>query len=179
VVAPTGVKTAGWLAAAALAAGLIGVLAFHGERPEPGLARFAPEGVLADWPVQLVSLVDLSAGGSQRSFRRDPSGGWHPEAGVGLTAADLSQKIETALTLLHNSGPQRTDLVSEHLSEFGLEAPRLTVTAHMTGGASITIEFGGTNPLGLGRYARLAGRSEIWLMPAFVADAWDSVTAAQ
>jgi len=79
------------------------------------------------------------------------------------------------LKLLHNSAPQRTDLASEQLSEFGLAPPRLTVTARMTGGASITIEFGRTNPLGLERYARVVGRGEILLMPAFVADAWEPV----
>jgi len=56
-----------------------------------------------------------------------------------------------------------------------LAPPRLTVTARMTGGASITIEFGRTNPLGLERYARVVGRGEILLMPAFVADAWEPV----
>jgi hypothetical protein len=179
VVAPARVKAWGWPLAAALAAGFIGLLAFNGERQEPGLARFAPAGILAEWPVGQVTSVEVGAGANQRSFRRNPGGGWHAEAADTVTTADLDERIEKALTLLHNSGPQRTDLAGEQLSEFGLAPPRLAVTARMTGGASITIEFGGTNPLGLERYARVVGRNEILLMPAFVADAWEPVAKAR
>jgi hypothetical protein len=101
------------------------------------------------------------------------------EAADAATTADLSERIETGLTLLRNSGPQRTDLTSEQLAEFGLSPPRLAVTARMTGGANITIEFGGANPLGLERYARVVGQREILLMPAFVADAWEPVAEAR
>jgi len=168
-------KAWGWPVAAALAAGFIGLLAFHGERPEPGLARFVPAGLLADWQVQQVISVEVGAGAYRRSFHRHPGGGWRPDAADAGTTADLSEHIETGLKLLRNSAPQRTDLASEQLGEFGLEPPRLTVTAHMTGSASVTIEFGGRNPLGLERYTRIVGRTEILLMPAFVADAWEPV----
>jgi len=160
------VKAWGWPTAAILAAGFIGVLAFQGERPEPGLARFTPAGLLADWPVQQVTSVEVSAGAQHQSFRRNPGGGWRLEAGDAATTADLTKRIETGLTLLHNSGPQRIDLEIEQLAEFGLAPPRLIVTAHMTGGASVTIEFGSTNPLGQERYARIVGRNKILLLPA-------------
>jgi Domain of unknown function (DUF4340) len=169
----------GWLVAAALSAGFIGVLAFRGERPEPGLARFRPAGLLADWPVEQVTSVDVDAGANHWSFRRNPAGGWRADAATTATTADLGERIEKGLTLLHNSGPQRTDLAAEQLGEFGLAPPRLTVIARMRDGAGVTIEFGGTNPLGLERYARIAGRSEILLMPGFVADAWQMVTEAR
>jgi hypothetical protein len=175
VVAPAGVRAWGWPFAAALSAGLIGVLAFHGERPEPGLARFAASGLLADWPIQQVNSVEVSAGGHRQSFRRNPGGGWRPEAADAAITADLADRIDLGLELLHNSAPQRTDLASEQLAEFGLEPPRFTVTARTTAGAGVTIEFGGANPLGLERYARVEGRSEILLMPDYVADAWQRV----
>lgn len=175
MVAPARLKAWRWPVAAILAAGFIGLLAFEGERPEPGLVRFVPAGILVDWPIEQVSSVEVSVGTDRRSFRRNPGGGWRPEVADAVTTADLAERIETALKLLHNSGPQRTDLASEQLSEFGLAPPRLTVTARMTSGASVTIEFGGTNPLGLERYARVVGRREILLMPAFVADAWEPV----
>jgi hypothetical protein len=162
-----------------IAAGFIGLLAFHGERPEPGLARFAPAGLLADWPVQHVASVEVSAGTDHRSFYRNPSGGWRLEAADAVTTPDLAERIETGLNLLHNSAPERTDLTSEQLGEFGLEPPRLTVTAHAASGASIAVEFGVTNPLGLERYARIVGQTEVLLMPAFVADAWERVAEAQ
>src|SRR5262249_54526757 len=174
-----GVKAGAWAVAATLAAGFIGLLAFQGGRRERGLARFTPAGLLADWPVEQVTSVEISAGANHRSFRRNTAGGWHAEAADTVTTADLGERIEKGLTLLHNSGPQRTDLASEQLAEFELAPPHLSVTARMTGGTSITIEFGSTNPLGLERYARVAGRSEILLMPAFVADAWEPFAAAQ
>jgi hypothetical protein len=169
----------GWPVAAALSAGFIGVLAFHGERPEPGLARFRPAGLLADWPVEQVMSVEVDAGANHWSFHRNPAGGWRADAANTATTADLGERIEKGLTLLHNSGPQRTDLAGEQLVEFGLAPPRLTVIARIRDGAGVTIEFGGTNPLGLERYARIAGRSEILLMPAFVADAWQMVAEAR
>lgn len=175
MVAPASVRPWGWPLAAVLSAGFIGLLAFHGERPAPGLARFAPAGLLADWPIEQVTSVEVSAGPKHRLFRRNPGDGWRLEVADAATAANLARRIDVGLKLLHNSAPQRTDLASEQLSEFGLAPPRLTVTARMTGGASITIEFGRTNPLGLERYARVVGRGEILLMPAFVADAWEPV----
>jgi hypothetical protein len=178
VVAPASVRAWGWSLVAALSAGFIVLLAFHGERPEPGLARFAPAGLLADWPVEQVTSVEVGAEAKHRLFRRNSGGGWRLEVADAATTADLAQRIDMGLKLLHNSGPQRTDLASEQLAEFGLAPPRLTVTARMTGGTSVTIEFGGTNPLGLERYARVVGRSEILLMPAFVADAWEPVAEA-
>ena len=179
MVAPARLKVSGWLLAAALAAGFLGILAFEGERPEPGLARFAPAGLLAKWPVHQVMSVDVSAGTDHRSFHRNPTGGWRLAAAGAATTADLAQSIETGLKLLHNSAPERTDLTGEQLGEFGLEPAQLTVTAHAADGDSIAVEFGGRNPLGLERYARVVGRAEILLMPGFVADAWERVAEAQ
>ena len=174
-----GVKAWAWAIAATLAVGFIGFLAFQGERPEPGLARFNPAGLLANWPIEQVRFVEIGSREKHQSFRRDPEGGWRLGSADVALPADLDERIEQGLKLLHNSGPQRTDLGSEQLAEFGLAPPRLTVTARTTDGASTTIEFGGTNPLGLERYARIAGRSEILLMPSFVAEAWESVAEAR
>lgn len=160
----------GWPVAAAAAAGFIALLALHGERPEPGMARFAPAGLLAGWQLQQVVTVEIADGAGRRVFRRDAGGVW--QAGDGAAAAELARQIGDALTLLRNSPPQRSDLAGGQLDEFGLDPPRLSVTARTAGGDSLTIEFGGANPLGLERYARVAGRPGILLMPGFVADAW-------
>jgi hypothetical protein len=179
VVAPASLKAWGWPVAATLAAGSIGLLAFHGERPEPGLARFTPAGLLADWPVEQVTSVEVSSPAYWRSFRRSPGGGWHPEGADAAITPELAERIEMGLTLLHNSGPQRSDLANAQLEEFGLAPPSLTITARRTDGAGITIEFGGANSLGLERYARVIGRAEILLMPTFVAAAWEPLAAAR
>ncbi len=170
-----GVMRWAWPIAATVAAGFIGLLAFQGERPAPGLVRFEPAGLLADWPVRQVTKVEVQAGTDHRSFQRDSDGLWQLHATDAAAANDLAEHIETGLTLLHNSAPQRTDLADQQLAEFGLEPPRLTVTARTAIGDSIMIAFGGTNPLGLARYTRIVGRAEILLMPAFVADAWQRV----
>jgi len=179
VVAPAGVRAWGWPTAAALAAGFIAVLAFQGERPEPGLVRFAPAGLLADWPVEQTSAVEVGAGTRHRLFRRDPAGGWRPETANAPETAALAEQIETGLKLLRNSAPQRADLSEGQLAEFGLMPPRFTVTVNRAEDAKVTIEFGGANPLGLERYARVVGRPEILLMPAFVADAWEPLAKTQ
>lgn len=177
MVAPARLKAWAWPSAATLAAGFIALLAFQGERPEPGLVRFAPAGLLADRPIQDVTSVEISAPNYKRSFQRDPRGGWRSSAADTAIDGDLVKSLETGLKLLHNSAPQRTDLAIDQLDEFGLKPARLTVTVRAKSGDAVTVEFGGANPLRLERYARIAGRSEVLLLPAFVADAWEQIAA--
>ncbi len=165
--------------AAASAALFIAILAFHGERPEPGLVNFRPGGVVADWPLAEVTTVAVGAGEARRSFHRLPTGGWADDAAP--TAAPVTEAIETGLKLLHNSPPERwlaaDEIGDRPLAEFGLAPPRLAVTVRRASGGSITVYFGGPNPLGLTRYARIDGRPGIALLPAFVAESWERVAA--
>ena len=174
-----GVTRWAWPIAAAVAAGFIAVLAFHGERPEPGLERFTPAGLLADWPIEQVIAVEVSAGADRRSFHRGADGGWHLSAGDAPLGSDLAERIETGLKLLRNSAPQRNfaagELEGRDLAEFGLDPPRLMVGIRGITGGAVTIQFGGANPLGLARYTRIDGRPQIWLLPSFVAEAWERV----
>jgi len=173
-------KAWGWAAAAALAAAFLCVLAFQGERPEPGLSRFEPAGLLVDWLTEDVAALELSAGTQHRSFHRGESG-WRGE--VENASADLEQRIATGLKLLRNSAPERifaAHEIGEHtLVDFGLEPPRLTLAARTADGRSVIIRFGGANPLGLARYTRIDGRPEVILLPGFVAEAWERVMATR
>ena len=72
MVAAAGVRGWGWAAAAVLAAGFIALLALHGERPEPGLARFQPAGLLADWPIEQVTSIELRADEEAAEAPRGP-----------------------------------------------------------------------------------------------------------
>jgi hypothetical protein len=174
-VAATAVKLWGWSFAAALAAGFLGFLAFHGERPEAGLGRFEPAGLLVNWPLEDVAAIEISAGAEQRSYRRAAGSGWRGE-GRALSAS-AEERIAMGLKLLHNSPPERIfsadELGDRRLAEFGLAPPRLSVTASTAAGRSITVHFGAANPLELARYARVEGRPEVVLLPGFVADAWE------
>lgn len=173
MVAPTRMRRYLWPIGAALAAGFIVVLAFHGSRPEPGLARFEAAGVLSDCQLRQVVAVQVRAAAWRREYRRDAEGGWRLEFSDEAVAADVAEQIELGLKLLHNSAPQRTDLDNAQLDEFGLQPPRVTVVVAAANGASRTIEFGGANPLGLERYARIDGKRDIMLLPSFVAGAWE------
>ena len=175
MVATTGVTRWAWAVAAVVAAAFIAVLAFQGERPGPGLVRFRPAGLLADWPMQLVTEVAVGAGPDRRMFHRAADGGWRPEIGETSAAVDLAERIEIGLKLLHNSAPERVfaadELTGPRLAEFGLAPAGLTVTARREGGACVTIGFGAANPLGLARYTRIDGKAEVALLPSFVAEA--------
>src|SRR5262249_34679883 len=118
-----------WTVAAAIAAGFIVVLAFHGERPQGGLARFEAAGLLVRWPVAEMSEVDGQVGTDRRSYRR-VAGDWQRDGTNVLT--DLRDRIELGLKLLHNSRPERIigpgELSNRALADFGLAPPRLSVT---------------------------------------------------
>jgi Domain of unknown function (DUF4340) len=173
-VASAALRNWGWMLAAGLAAAFLGVLALHGERPEPGLDRFEPAGLLLDWPVDEVVALDVAAGPRRRAFRR-VGASWRVDGAV--IAGEIEQNIALGLKLLRNSAPQRifaaTEIDQAALSNFGLAAPRLTVAARTGAGRSITILFGGYNPLGLARYTRVDGQGEVVLLPSFVAEAWE------
>jgi hypothetical protein len=177
VVAPARVRRWAWPAAAGVAAAFIAAAAFHGNRPQSGLARFAPAGVLASWPLDQVAKIEVTAGATHHSFHRHGSEEWRTEHGDTPAAADLAKRIETGLRLLRNSAPQRTldasEMAGRSRREFGLEPPLLTVTVARSNHDSITIHFGGANPLGLARYVQIAGRPEVLLLSAFVADPWE------
>lgn len=164
-----------WPAAAAVAAAFIAALAFHGERPEPGLARFEAAGLMLHLPPERVTRVDIHAGSARRALLRGPGGTWTSD-GI-PAAADVAARVETGLTLLHVSGPERTmsaeELQGTSAAEFGLAPPALSVTAHGTSGVAFTVHFGRANPLGLARYARVEGTEGIVLLPGFVAETWE------
>src|SRR5262249_48955031 len=104
-------------------------------------------------------------------------GGWR--ATVGTTTAGFSTRLDGALTLLRNSGPERvlsaTEIAGVDPAQFGLDPPRLRVVVNGSGTSRFAISFGATNVLGLARYARREGSLEIALLPGFVAEEWERV----
>jgi hypothetical protein len=164
---------------AVLAAALLTTLAFVGERPRPGSEPFKPQGLLSSWTMDDVTTVKIDKGAEKFLFIRDRGGPWRSDKGD--VAPEVAAQIETGLRLLGNAASERDfspdELSGRSMSEFGLEKPKLILTAGTAGGATATIAFGEINPLGLTQYVRMDGRNEIAMLPAYVANAWDEAVA--
>lgn len=164
-----------WIAAALAATAFLAALALTGGRGGPGLAPFTPAGLLTI-PADQVREIEVTSGDRQWYFVRGESG-WRVERGN--VAGGFEARLEGAVTLLRNSGPERiltdTELASIDVAQFGLDPPRSRVTLRGTGADTFVISFGAANLLGLSRYVRLDGKQEIALLPGFVAEAWEQV----
>jgi hypothetical protein len=181
MVASAVVKRFGLPVLAALAAVLLVTLAFVGERPRPGSEPFKPRGLLSAWQMEDVTTIRINKGSEDRLFTRNPGGPWRSDKGE--VPPELAAQIETGLRLLRNAASERDfspeELGGRSMSEFGLETPRLVVAARRASGATVTIAFGGVNPLGLTQYARVDGRRDIAMLPAYVANAWVEAISQQ
>jgi hypothetical protein len=162
-----------WAAAAIIATVALVGLAFTGGRGGPGLEPFVPKGLLAI-PVESVREIDVSA----------PRGHWHfvrTEAGwratQGIATAGFEVRLDSALRLLRNSGPERVltgaEVTRAGAAQFGLAPPWLRIIVSGPDASVFAISFGATNPMGLSHYAMLDGSPEIALLPTFVAEAWE------
>jgi len=164
-----------WAAAALAAIAFLAALAFTGGRGGPGLAPFAPNGLLVI-PATEIREVDVSTDAAQWRFARG-EGGWRVTQGN--AAPGFEARLEAALTLLRNSGPERmlsdSEVASVNAEQFGLDPPKLRVVVRGPETSAFAISFGATNLLGLSHYARVDGRREIALLPGFVAEAWEQV----
>lgn len=172
MVAAPQLKRALWPALAAAAGAALLGLALVGERPATHVAEFEPRGVMRHVATRDVAEVELVAGTRRWRFRRTQAG-WDALQASAPVPSDFIERIETGLKLLHNSSPERR-LAGEELalqSAFGLDPPALMVIA--TGKERFAVSFGGANPIGLARYTRIEGRSEVLLIPSYVAETWE------
>ena len=167
-----------WAAVALGAIGFLVALAFTGGRGGPGLEPFVPKGLMTI-PLEDVREVDVIASHGHWHFVRTQAG-WR--ATQGAATAGFEARLDSALKLLRNSGPDRvlteTEVDRVGASQFGLAPPRLRVIVSGPGVSVFAISFGGTNPMGLSHYARLDGRQEIALLPAFVVEEWERAGGA-
>jgi hypothetical protein len=166
-----------WVAAAFLATAFLVGLAFTGGRGGPGLEPFVPKGLLTT-SVEEVREIDVASPRGHWHFVRAQDG-WR--ATEGTVTAGFETRLDSALRLLRNSGPDRilteAEIARAGAAQFGLAPPRLRVILNGPGTSSFAISFGATNPMGLSHYAQLDGRSEIALLPVFVAEAWERTGA--
>ena len=171
--APPLLKRALWPTAAALAAGVLIVLALHGERPEPGEGKFKSAGLMVHIAPASIREVEISAGKRRWRLVRE-SGGWRVVQAASSPPPDIAVRIENGLKLLHNAAPERILSGNELAAQasFGLDPPALAVVA--VGATRFSIAFGASNPLGLARYARVEGQAEVALVPGYLAETWES-----
>lgn len=162
-----------WAAAALGATAFLVALALTGGRGGPGLEPFVPKGLMTI-PVDEVREVDITSPRGHWHFVRTQDG-WR--ATEGIVTAGFGSRLDGALRLLRNSGPERVltaaEVAEAGAAQFGLAPPRLRVVASGPGAAAFAISFGAANPMGLSHYAKLDGRSEIALLPIFVAEEWE------
>jgi hypothetical protein len=162
-----------WAAAAFVATAFLVGLAFTGGRGGPGLEPFVPRGLLTI-PAENVREIDVAAPRSHWHFVR-AEGGWH--ATQGMASAGFEARLESALRLLRNSGPDRVlseaEVTRAGAAQFGLAPPWLRIIVSGPDTPLFAISFGATNPMGLSRYAKLDGSPEIVLLPVFVAEEWE------
>lgn len=167
-----------WAAAALGATAFLSALAFTGGRGGPGLEPFKPKGLMTI-PVEGVREVDVVAPRGHWHFVRTQDG-WLVTQGA--AAAGFETRLNGALRLLRNSGPDRVlteaEVTRAGVAQFGLTPPRLRVIVSGPGASVFAISFGGTNPMGISHYARLDGSSEIALLPTFVAEEWERTGGA-
>jgi hypothetical protein len=167
-----------WAAAALGAMAFLVTLAFTGGRGGPGLDPFIPKGLMTI-PIEDVREIDVAAPRGHWHFVRT-QGGWR--ATQGIATAGFEVRLDSALKLLRNSGPDRVlteaEVARAGAAQLGLAPPRLRIIVSGTGASVFAISFGGTNPMGLSHYARLEGSPEIALLPAFVAEEWERTGGA-
>ena len=172
--APQALRRSLWSAAALVAAAALLALALYGERPSPHVGTFEAAGAMRHIPLEEIVAVEVASGARHWRFTRGAAG-WHTAGATARLPADATAAINEALGLLRNSAPERTlsgdDLAGS--AAFGLEPPALRVV--VKGRTDFSIAFGGANPLGLARYARVEGRAEVVLLPRYVADGWEGV----
>jgi hypothetical protein len=158
-----------WPVAAALAFAFLVGLALQGGRPDI-MVEFKPGGLMSFTPEQARE-IEIRRGADRKRFVRS---GQRWEAPV-----ETAERLEAGLRLLRNAAPMRV-LTAEEVarvpsSEYALGAGSLRVTVRPASGAAFVILFGGTNPLGAARYARVDGEAGVALLPAYVAEAWEQV----
>ena len=147
------------------------------------LVKFEAKGVLQIEP-EAVRKITLGGGGRQAALARGGDGGWAREGGDAVAVAAATH-LDTAVKMLHRSGPVReiaaVELSGVDTRPFGLDEPAVVVALSGPGGQPLTVRFGALNPEGFLQYMRIDGDSKVYLMSRFIGAEWaaalESVTA--
>jgi hypothetical protein len=182
VVAASLLKGRGWLLAVVVSGAAMALLAMLGAERQKMLQQHQASGTMRELTAEQIVVLRVAAGERQwRLVRSAP--GWACEPTVAAAGADLDARVDAALRLLRNAAPERE--FESDSPEFGLSPPALLVrvytAADATMPAAFEIAFGGANPIGMARYARVTygGQRQTLLLPAYVAEAWETLLASR
>lgn len=141
------------------------------------MARFAAAGLMTQFAPDEAREVEIVTPDGTWRFRKQAT--WEEVTPTRPSPPGFANRIDTALRLLRDSGPSRV-LTPEEVkgtapADYGLDRGALRVTVRSATGTTFAVRFGGPNPLGLGRYARVDGMDGIPILPGYVAEAWEQV----
>lgn len=168
----------GWVlpAVAVVALGYLATMVAIGTMPvQRQLVRFEAKGVLPLQP-EAVRRVAINREGRSVTLIRRGEKAWTTAEGDPLEPS-ASAQLDTAVNVLHRSGPVR-EIGSEELSgvdqrPFGLDSPTLVVSVFDDAATPVlTARFGALNPEGMLQYMRLDDAERLYLMSRFVATEW-------
>ncbi|HJS84557.1 MAG TPA: hypothetical protein VJ779_03785, partial [Acetobacteraceae bacterium] len=157
-------------AAATLVVAMIGAIAITGNWPNDApLQRTDRHGIVAV-PAQSVARIEITEQDKRIAFDHDPGGSWR----VHDTPVEhaVATHIDMALRLLDVSAPRRTFEAGEYdaaqAGAFGLDPPNMLITLVDRSGNAIRVGLGAATPAGNSQYARVLGRSELYLLARYV-----------
>ena len=160
---------------AMLALAYLVAMVVNGAQPvQRQLVKFEAKGVLPIEP-EAVQKVTFGRGGRQVVLVRRGEGGWTLEGGGPVEGA-VATHVDTAVKMLHRSGPVR-EMAAEELPgvdtrPFGLEEPVVVATVGGADGRALTVRFGALNPEGFLQYMRIDGDPKVYLMSRFIGAEW-------
>jgi hypothetical protein len=139
------------------------------------LVKFEAKGVSPIEP-EAVQKVTLGRDGREvLLIRRE--GGW-VLGGGGAVEGAAATHLDTAVKMLHRSGPVReiaaAELAGVDTRPFGLEEPAVVATLEGPGGQNLTVRFGALNPEGFLQYMRIDGDPKVYLMSRFIGAEWSA-----
>jgi hypothetical protein len=163
-------------AAAALMVLYLAVMVMQGTLPtQRQLVEFQPNGVLKTAPEQ-IRRVELVRAGQHLDVRRQHPDGWVTATGSAIDAA-AARQINTALEMMHNSGPVREltagDVAGTDPAEFGFADPGIVAALYAAGSDPVlTVRFGARNPDEFLQYMRIDDDTHLYLMSRFIGETW-------
>jgi hypothetical protein len=170
VVAPALVKPVAAIGFVVAALGALAAVVLWEGNERRSLSTFVAAGPMRAIDAASVRVVEIRQGDRRWRFERNGNS-WR--ASPAPDKAQL-QALDDGLTLLRNAAPERVFDKSEQPDDAAVGLAPAQLAVRIDAAAPFAIDFGGPNPMGQARYARVAGESTTLLLPRYVADTWEA-----